>query len=133
MAKAYSEARWKLEKIIMYNNSITALLEHPDKMIEKYRHTLKTFNENQDKVCLLWRPHPLIKATMASMLPQLWEEYSQLIEEYRRADWGIYDDTPDLDRAIALSDGYCGDSSSVVKLMQEAGKVCMIQNADVLQ
>lgn len=125
------DGSWK--KIIMYNNSITALLEHPDKMIEKYRHTLKTFKENRDKVCLLWRPHPLIKATMESMLPQLWEEYSQLVEEYRKADWGIYDDTPDLDRAIVLSDGYYGDSSSVVKLMQEAEKVCMIQNVDVLQ
>ena len=70
---------------------------------------------------------------MESMLPQLWEEYSQLVEEYRKADWGIYDDTPDLDRAIVLSDGYYGDSSSVVKLMQEAEKVCMIQNVDVLQ
>lgn len=126
-----ADGSWK--KIIMYNNSVTALIDNSDKMIEKYRHTLKIFKENRDSVCLLWRPHPLIEATISSLIPHLWEEYSQLVEEYKREDWGIYDDTPELDRAIVLSDGYYGDSSSVVKLMQEAGKVCMIQNVDVLQ
>ena len=126
-----ADGSWK--KIIMYNNSVTALIDNSDKMIEKYRHTLKIFKENRDNVCLLWRPHPLIEATIGSLIPQLWEKYSQLVEEYKREDWGIYDDTPELDRAIVLSDGYYGDSSSVVKLMQEAENVCMIQNVDVLQ
>lgn len=43
---------------------------------------------------------------------------------------GIYDDTADLDRAIVLSDGYYGDSSSIVQLCQNVGMPIMIQNVE---
>ena len=68
------------------------------------------------EVALLWRPHPLIKDTIQGMLPNLWEEYQKLVQQYKEEGWGIYDDTADLDRAIALSDAYYGDGSSVVQL-----------------
>ena len=48
-------------------------------------------------------------------------------ERYIQERWGIYDDTADLERAIALSDAYYGDWSSVVQLCQKAGKPVMIQ------
>ena len=79
-------------------------------------------------MALLWRPHPLMEATIKSLRPGLREEYEELVEEYREQGWGIYDDTADVDRAVALCDGYYGDQSSVVKLCREAGKLVMIQN-----
>ena len=66
------------------------------------------------------------------MRPQLWIEYDKLVRQYREEGWGIYDDTSDLDRAIALSDAYYGDGSSVVQLCQEKGIPVLIQNVDVL-
>jgi hypothetical protein len=36
-----------------------------------------------------------------------------------------------LERAIAVSDAYFGDGSSVVQLCQKAGMPVMIQNVDV--
>ena len=51
--------------------------------------------------------------------------------DYKRENFGIYDDTPDLDRAIAVSDAYYGDPSSVVQLYKETGKPIMIQNVAV--
>lgn len=67
-----------------------------------------------------------------SMRPQLQEEYREVVEEYKTAGWGIYDDTPELERAIAMCDGYYGDCSSLVQLCQEAGKPVMIQNVDMI-
>ncbi len=61
-------------------------------MLRKMKDVFRVFWENQEEVALLWRPHPLIKATIESMRPQLWEEYEQLVKEYRSAGWGIYDD-----------------------------------------
>ena len=55
------------------------------------------------------------------------------MEQYREEGWGIYDDTPDMDRAVAISDGYYGDASSIVQLCQEAGKPVMIQDVEVLE
>lgn len=125
------DGSWK--KIIFYNTSITALLEYNEKMLEKMKHVFQIFRENQDEVALLWRPHPLIRSTISSMRPQLWIEYEKLVNYYKQEGWGIYDDTADMDRAVVLSDGYYGDSSSVVIIYQKTGKPVMIQNVDVLE
>lgn len=74
----------------------------------------------------------MIQATIESMNPQLWTDYQKLVEEYKAEGWGIYDDSAELDRAIALCDGYYGDYSSLVQLCQKAGKPTMIQNVEVL-
>lgn len=121
---------WK--KIIFYNTSVGALLQHNDKMLAKMKDVFKVFKERQDEVALLWRPHPLIKATIESMRPQLWEEYDKLVQEYRAEGWGIYDDSTDMNRAIELSDAYYGDGSSIVQLYQEVGKAVMLQDVDVI-
>ena len=89
------------------------------------------FAENSNEVALLWRPHPLIKATIESMRPELWAEYEKLVQRYREAGIGIYDDTADMDRAVVLSDAYYGDRSSIVPLYQKIGKPAMIQMVDM--
>ena len=125
------DGSWK--KIILYNTSVTALLKHDDKMLEKMRYVFRVFKENQNEVTLLWRPHPLIQATIESMRPKLWVEYRKLREQYREEGWGIYDDSADLDRAIVVSDGYYGDPSSIVQLCQKVGMPIMMQNVDMLE
>ena len=81
---------------------------------------------------MLWRPHPLIQATIKSMRPQLWREYSEIVREYRAGGWGIYDDTPDMNRAVAVSDAYYGDQSSIVQLYERTGKIIKFQNVDLI-
>lgn len=124
------EGGWK--KIVFYNTSVSALLQHSEQMLEKMEYVFRVFKENQDEVALLWRPHPLIKATIESMRPQLWIEYEKIVKAYIDEGWGIYDDTADINRAIALSDAYYGDHSSIVKMYEETKKPIMIQNIDVL-
>ena len=119
------------KKIIFYNTSINALLEHGDKMLEKMERAFAIFKEHKDDVALLWRPHPLIPSTIRAMRPQLWAGYVRIVERYMREGWGIYDDSADIDRAVVLSDAYYGDGSSVVQLCRERGMPVMIQNVDV--
>lgn len=125
------DGSWK--KIIFYNTSVTALLQHGEKMLEKMKDVFRIFKENQNEVALLWRPHPLIKTTIESMKPELWEEYEKIVERYKEEGWGIYDDTADMDRAVVLSDGYYGDWSSLVQLYQKTGKPAMIQDVNVVE
>ena len=124
------DGTWK--KIIFYNTSVAGLLAHNEKMLEKMEYVFRIFKENQDEVALLWRPHPLVKATVESMRPQLWIEYDRIVRRYQKEGWGIYDDTADLDRAIVLSDAYYGDGSSVVQMYQQTGKPVMIQNVEMV-
>lgn len=120
------DGSWK--KIVFYNIGVSALLENGEKLLRKMESVFEIFKENQDKVALLWRPHPLIKVTIESMRPQLWAEYKKLSERYQEEGWGIYDDTADVDRAVILSDAYYGDPSSVVQLYQQTGKKIAIQS-----
>lgn len=124
------DGSWK--KIIFYNTGIAGLLAHNEKMLTKIEYVFRVFNENQDEVVLLWRPHPLIKATIESMRPQLWIEYEKIVKKYIQEGWGIYDDTADMNRAIKISDAYYGDHSSIVQLYQQTGKPIMIQNVDAI-
>ena len=125
-----TDGEWK--NVILYNTSVSALLEHQGQMLEKMKSVFQVFFENREEVALLWRPHPLIEATISSMRPQLWVEYQKLVEKYRAEGWGIYDDSAELERAIALCDAYYGDGSSLVQLCQEAGKPVMIQDAEII-
>lgn len=124
------DGSWK--KIVFYNTSVSALLKHEEKMLRKMEYVFGIFKENMEDVALLWRPHPLIQATIESMRPQLWEKYRELKDRYIEEGWGIYDDTADLDRAIEISDGYYGDPSSVVQLYEKTGKPIMMQDVEIL-
>lgn len=119
------------KKIILYNTGVTALLHHDDIMLDKINRVFDIFYENRDDIALLWRPHPLIESTLTSMKPALLEKYKSIKDDYIEKKWGIYDDTPDMDRALILSDAYYGDPSSLVQLYQETGKPIMIQNVEV--
>ena len=120
------DGRWK--KVIFYNTTVTALLQHNGQYLEKMRDVFRVFYENRDEVALLWRPHPLFGATIESMRPELGEEYRRIVKDYRRDGWGIYDDSSNMNRAICLSDAYYGDWSSLLHLYKKIGKYIMIQS-----
>ena len=121
----------KMKKIVLYNTSIGALLENGENMIKKISSVMDFFYNNTEDVILLWRPHPLLESTIVSMRPELLDSYKKIKERYIDEGWGIYDDTPELDRAIAVSDAYYGDNSSLVVMYQKTGKPIMIQNCNV--
>lgn len=124
-----ADGSWK--KIIFYNISLGALLNYGEKMIDKIERVLDTFKENKEEVALLWRPHPLYKSTLEAMRPEYSDRYQAIVDKYREEGWGIYDDTPDMNRAVVLSDAYYGDHSSVARLYKQVGKLIMYQDPEV--
>lgn len=121
----------KNKKVLLYNTGVKAFLENSDKMIKKIDNVLSIL-KNQEDIALLWRPHPLLEVTIASMRPDLYKRYKEIVQKYLVEDWGIYDESSDVDRAIILSDAYYGDPSSVVQLCRAVNKKVMIQNVNIL-
>ena len=119
------------KKVMLYNTTIESMLQNTEKMLDKIEDVLKVFKDNPE-VVLLWRPHPILKATLKSMRNEFFERYEQIEKEYIDGGWGIYDDTSDMYRAITLSDAYYGDWSSVVELYKRTGKPIMIQNVNII-
>lgn len=114
------------KKVILYNTTVASLLKFGEASLKKIENSLEIFRQNQG-VVLLWRPHPLLLSTLSSMRPDLYQRLYRMTEDYKAEGWGIYDDTADIERAIALSDAYYGDWSSVVTLYQATGKPIMIR------
>jgi len=115
------------KKVILYNTTISAFLKYSDTYMEQLRKVLAIFRQEKE-VVLLWRPHPLLLATVKSMRVNLYQEYVGIVKAYLKGNIGIYDDSANLDRAIVLSDAYYGDMSSVVELYKVTGKPIVIQD-----
>lgn len=116
--------------VVLYNTTVNAILQGSEQYLKKIKHVLEIFRVHDDAV-LWWRPHPLTAATYGAMRPKLLDEYEQIVADYKREKFGVYDDTTDLHRAIAVSDAYYGDQSSIVAMYQCTGKSVMIQNINV--
>jgi len=119
----------KTKKVVFYNTSIASIIMNGAKFLRKLIYVLQEFSKAEDLV-LWWRPHPLSETTMKSMSPELLETYKKIVNEYKRSGVGIYDDTPDLHRAIAWCDAFYGDWSSIALLYKVLGRICVFQDVD---
>lgn len=131
-AGAHMPDGWKpfLEgkKVLMLNTSINCFLSNGNYMLRKLKLVFEVF-KRQSSVALIWRPHPLLEATIRSIRPELLTEYQSLVEVFMSSCIGIWDDTQDITNTVALSDGYIGeDATSVVNLFLAAGKPVFILN-----
>lgn len=119
--------------VYFYNTSINGFLADTDTFLKKMAYVFRCFRGRQD-TCLLWRPHPLLAATMESMRPEAAARFQQLKQQFFADHLGIYDDTPNIEASIALSDVYIGDMmTSVTALFGAAGKPLFLLNNMLLQ
>lgn len=123
----------KGKKVYFYNTSIGGMLENTENFLKKMSYVFKQF-ENREDACLLWRPHPLLESTFASMRKEYQAEYDALKQKFIDSKLGIYDDTPNIENSIVLSDAYIGDSgTSVTSLFGVVGKPMFILNNRIHQ
>ena len=113
--------RIKGRKTVLYNVSLNAILNEGFHTILKMRYVFDYFKKQSDLV-LWWRPHPLMKATLKSMRPHLLGAYEEMEKLFVREKIGIYDTTPDSNMAIAATDAFLGDYSSMCALYGVEGK-----------
>ncbi|MCL2839589.1 MAG: CDP-glycerol glycerophosphotransferase family protein [Defluviitaleaceae bacterium] len=117
----------KDKKVIFYNTSLGALFKGDKDYLTILRSSLEVLRNCKD-IALWWRPHPLIKNAITSMMPHLVNEYTQIVNAYKEERYGIYDDTANLHRAIAYSHAYYGDGSSIYAMFRIAGKPFVVIN-----
>lgn len=119
------------KKVIFYNTTLDTILKFGMEGFDKMEDTLAFFQEKSQNIALLWRPHPLMEATLKSMRPQWHQHYVKIVAKYRSEHWGIFDETSDFHRAVALSEGYFGDPSSVVDVFRKTGKPVFLRDVNI--
>ncbi len=116
------------KKVYFYNTSINGMLSDTKRFLLKMEYVFKCFRGRKD-ACLLWRPHPLMETTFLSMRKGYKPFYDELKRTFIQEHLGIYDDTPDIEKTIALCDAYVGDAgTSVTSMFGIAGKPVFILN-----
>lgn len=119
------------KKVYFYNTSLNGMLANTASFLEKMAYVFRCFEKNK-AACLLWRPHPLMDSTFATMRAEYKPVYDMLKKKYQEGNWGIYDDTPEIANTIALCDAYVGDAgTSVTSLFGLAGKPMFILNNEI--
>lgn len=113
------------KKVILLNTHLDNIINATDRVIDKLESIYYMFKKRDD-IILLWRPHPLSISTIKSMHPELLSDYCKFVECLKNDPDVIYDDSADLNRAIAISDAYLGDYSSLVLVYGVSGKPMMI-------
>lgn len=131
-SKVLLKADGQFKKVILYNTTVSSVMEHGEKLIKKVKASLETFKECSEDVALIWRPHPLLMAAIMASKPELAGEYASIMEDYCNGDWGIYDDTPDMENATLLCDAYYGDADGMARRCETLGKPIMYQNVNIL-
>ena len=116
--------------VVLYNNRFTDMTAGIENQIAKVKSVLESFKKRDD-FAMWWRPHPLNVECLSAMRPQYLIEYNDIVEGYKKEGWGVYDDSPDLLRAIANTDAYYGDWSSLIPMFEVSGKFVVMQNNEM--
>ncbi|MBR4027353.1 MAG: hypothetical protein IKJ01_07340, partial [Lachnospiraceae bacterium] len=117
------------KKIVLLNTSLKSFLKDGRLYLEKLHILFQQFNKYKNSVALLWRPHPLFKATIESMRPELLQTYEVIQKEFYDLQIGVLDTNPDITYSVTIADAYIGESrSSVINLFLGIGKPIFILN-----
>ena len=108
-------------KVILYNTSITSLLQYGEVALDKIEMVLKEFQDRKD-VVIWWRPHPLYRSTLIAMKPELVQRYDIIQQDFIANKMGILDTGADLNLAIAISDAYIGEDTSSMATLFDVTK-----------
>ena len=109
---------------VLYNTTLDEIFE--SRTLDKVKETLAFFKENSEKAFVIWRPHPLMKQTLTSMLPDLVNEYNEIMNEFVNGDYGVLDTNPSMHYAMFWSDMYYGyKTSSMTELYKYTGKIIL--------
>lgn len=109
-------------RTVMLNTSISLLLQQRGRFLDKLEYIFRLIRGMND-ILLIWRPHPLLRATAESLASDLAERLRQLEDMFLKEKLGVLDREPDVGVTVALCDAYLGETaSSMIHMFGIAGK-----------
>ena len=101
-------------------NSLSSFLMDPFVRILVYRDCIRT--EIDKGHAVIFRPHPLLRTTIKSMVPISEQHYERFLKDIKAMGSVIVDESEYLERAAGIADRLIGDCSSVIPMWAETGK-----------
>lgn len=118
-------------KIILYNTCVYSFVQYGDKALDKIKKVLNIFNNNE-KILVIWYVDSFVESFIRKEMSSLYDEYKNIVEEYKAAGYGIFSNNPaDVDVILELADAYYGDTDRIVQKFRNRKLPVMIQNVDI--
>ncbi len=121
-----------LKKILLYHTTVLMFEKSGKNAIDKIKSVLQTFKEKKEEIALIWRPDNITDEVLPIAYPELWENYQEIVNQYKNEGWGIYDNTLSADNIIEVCDAYYGDSSNIANKFRVCAKPVMVQDVSVV-
>lgn len=120
------EAALDGKTVFLLNTHLNSIINHSEQMIKEVEGLIAFFEKRKD-IALLWRPHPLSAETAKAVNIKTMRNYQELVERFKKLENGIFDRSADPHQAIAVSNAYIGDWSSMVMMFGVTGKPIFIK------
>lgn len=117
------------KKVVCYYCCVSIFAEHGVEYIEKIRSSLKIFYESRREILLLWKIQPQLQEYLKKHDNDHCQQFKELLNNYKRENWGVLDMEQEMDAVMMFSDAYYGDSCAEIYHFQRNGMPVMIQNA----
>lgn len=106
-------------RVILFNTSIAYFLQQRDWFA--YAASVAEAMRESGQF-LIWRPHPLLESTIASMRPQEMERFKRFVAEMEDSESVLVDRLADPRAAIVAADALISDYSSLIMQFYVTGK-----------
>lgn len=122
LAEVPNEWKEKTEgrKVILLQTSLTPYLKNRNKL-NQIESIVNTYVGN-DRVCLIWRPHPLMIDTIKAHHRDELRRYMSIVELVKSSQKDIFDETSTPESSIKFADEMISDASSLIHLWNKTGK-----------
>ena len=119
------------KQIILYDISAATFVQGRKLALQKLKETLKFFEEKREDIALIWRRNTVTEDVLSALEPEMYEQYKEIVEEYKKAAWGIFDEDFFYQQEAELADAYCGDAGYVSRYVETLEKPVLLQKMGI--
>lgn len=121
------------KQIILYDISSASFVQGRECALQKLKETLEFFEGKRDTVALIWRRNMVTEDVLSALEPEIYKQYQEMVAEYKKAAWGIFDENLSYRQEVELADAYYGDAGYVSRYMETLEKPVLLQKIGIFR
>ena len=118
-------------KVLLYHVSASNIVEYGMRYFDKMERVFDGLCANRDKLSVFLHVNTDTPRVLEAYYPDLFERYTEVFNKFCELELGIYSETDELYKPVAVADAYYGDRDAILYRVRKLGKPVMIQNVEM--
>ncbi len=119
------------KKVLLYHTNPGNIVVNKGKYFDKMARVFDIFADNLDRMSILWHVGSDTPVVLESKYPEMFEKFKEMYDRFIKMDLGMYVESDDLSKPVAVADAYFGDRDAILYQVRKLGKPVMIQSIDI--